>query len=1169
MNRAASLLTLCLPMLLWIAPAAVFLGPLVAEAQTAEAQTRGVMAGVVTDENTKEKIKDAFVILQCACLQGTRETRTNAAGLYSFTNLPPGTYTVQVLVGKADVSKTVTLPRGAKFRANFLINPQNEFKRKIHVAATAVRGDTAAASKISMEEAKNLPVGGSGRDFTSVVDISPTASRDSAGISLAGTTGAESKYTVEGANVTNPAFGTVGATVVQEFVEEVEVLESGYDAEFGGASGGVVAARRVGGTNKVRGQAVFRYTPRLAKPRFIIATDESLRVTEVPDYQLESVVAVTGPIIKDKLFFSVGLNIVGDKRHLVQSFYHRLDKDSSGGYEDCQYENGANDCVKGGNYIASKKFAEQEFNRGNAFGRVLLGLDWIINPKHRLRFTFTGGPDFNRTTYRLPFTSDPNAFGTNPAANPLGGASRIANGIINDAFGWTVAQQNVVALNYQGRVADDKLEIDAGIAYVNQSFQEAWRLDNPELKNIPATQQQDNQGKNLYELLDADQAVGLVSGARTACNATGLPGLACPTRRWISGGIGEYDRATQHRVGGELKLTHFFNALGSHQLKYGTLLEHLAFQQNYAYSGETSKFDNQPGGCNGKNGGEWCYEDGEYNVSMQPRVNNHRYIVVNTDNPDIRATIGFGRARHEQDDLRAIATDRGHGARVNAYDETTSTQNYAVFLQDKWAILSNLYLNAGVRWEVQDMRDILGNRAMLIWDNVAPRIGLVYDWTDEGRSRLYASYGWFYQQLPLQLNNRVFGGLVDVRRTYRNSDCEGKSTTIAGPNGEEGFQRTRLGQPTEWCTDIGAVTTGLTTGSIVPKLKGQYNEQFQVGYEQEVIEDLVLGVQWLHTDLGRAVEDVSVNDGQTFFVANPGVAVDGDDIRSKLRECREFERLRDEARQNADPNDDSDARYAREADACNRLVDGYQKINERFSRPTRNYDAWTFRVQKRFAKNWLLLASYTYSRLIGNYDGFVDPINGSINIGASTQYDLPELVRNSFGPLAFNQPHRFKLDGFYSFDLQEAGRLTLGTSLRVNSGFAVNIRADNNRYFGQYLVYVLPRGSGGRIEPNYQWNLSVGYAYPLPGELELEFVARLFNVTNAKAVLRVDEVYSFSATRPIPGGDLGDLKHAKVQNPSNPTDFFQPTILQPQGNYGVETQFQQPLSAQFELRLRF
>jgi hypothetical protein len=238
-----------------------------------------------------------------------------------------------------------------------------------------------------------------------------------------------------------------------------------------------------------------------------------------------------------------------------------------------------------------------------------------------------------------------------------------------------------------------------------------------------------------------------------------------------------------------------------------------------------------------------------------------------------------------------------------------------------------------------------------------------------------------------------------------------------------------------------------------------------------------------------------------------------------------------------------------------------------FNRPTRTFDAWTLQVTKRFAHNWMLRASYTYSRLIGNYDGFVDRDSGAINIGASTQYDIPEIVRNSFGPLSYDQPHRIKLDGFYMFNLEEAGRLTLGSSFRFSSGYPVNVMASTSRYPAG--VYVLPRGSGGRVQPNYQWNVSLAYVYPLREELELEAMVRLFNVTNAKAVLRVDEVYSFQNTRAIAGGDLADLKHAKIRNASNPSSFFDRTILAPQGNYGVEQRFQTPLAAQFELRLRY
>ena len=231
----------------------------------------GIINGTVKNSNTDQPIAGALVVLQCSCLGGQQERFTNERGIYSFTDLPQGNYTIQVLSGKANTSKVTELPRGAKFRANFSVNPEQDAPTVIVVDATPVDvASTSTGIKIGMEEAKKLPVGSNtSRDFTAVVDLVPTATRDAADISLAGTTGAETKYTIDGANVSSPSTGVVGATLIQEFVQDVEVKESGYEAEYGGASGGQVSARRLGGTNKLRGEAGFRFTPLLAQPRFI------------------------------------------------------------------------------------------------------------------------------------------------------------------------------------------------------------------------------------------------------------------------------------------------------------------------------------------------------------------------------------------------------------------------------------------------------------------------------------------------------------------------------------------------------------------------------------------------------------------------------------------------------------------------------------------------------------------------------------------------------------------------------------------------------------------------------------------------------------------------------------------------------------------------------------
>ncbi len=1041
-----------------------------------------------------------------------------------------------------------------------------EFKRVISVRAQPVRQNASAGRTITMEEIRQIPVSGaSSRDFTAVVETSATASRDSVGISLAGATGAESKYTVEGATVNNPAFGTVGATIVQEFIEQVEVIESGYEAEYGGASGGQVIVRRSSGTNRLRGVARFTFTPRLAAPRFIVATDNAVRTTETPDYVMQGVLAASGPIIKDRLFWSAGVSITGSRATLAQAFHHRVDRDGSGGYEGCPLLNGAFDCAPGQGHIATRRFAEQSFRTRGIGVSYQLGLDWYLNPRHRVGLTAQGSPSFSRRSYRQ---APRGPFDPNLVTDPLGGSSLVANGVVNDHFGWDRNDVLLTAMTYRGRLADDRIELDANLAYSRFSDQTAWRLDDPSQRERPAIQYTDTEGSSLFERLDEDGSLGLVPGVAEACNGPNTSGMACPVRQWMSGGLGQYGRDRNQRAQADLALTHFFTAGGSHQVKYGVNFEHLVRRTESRYSGSNDSdfydrcaqqgLGDQPEGA----GGEWCFDraNGGYDISNALRVDNHRYVRVDLDNPDLRTTFGYGRVRKEDQQLRAIATPDGAGIRAPYYDETLHTTNYGLFLQDRWALLSNLYLSAGLRWELQDMRDVLQRRAIFIRDNVAPRVSIVYDWTDEGRSRLFANYGMFFNPLPTQLSSRVFGGLVDVRRTYREQDCSGRRISIRG----ETFSLEENGVPSEFCTDVAASTSQLTEGAVVPRLKGQYNHHFQLGYEHEVIEDLVVGTHWQHTQLGRAVEDVSTNGGFDHIIANPGEAVATEDIERQRAECAELGGRID----GLDVDDPERANLARQLQRCETLVDAFSRVGGMFDRPSRSFDALTFQVRKRFARGWLFTASYSYSRLRGNYDGFVDPITGAINLGSSVQYDTPELVRNSFGPLSFDTPHRVKLDGFYMFDLRESGRLTVGTSFRRASGYPISLRGGHTLYGGA-PIYVLPRGMGGRIDPNHMWNASLAYAYPLPGNLEIEASFRILNLTNAKATVRVDEVYSYQNTRAVAGGDMQDLKHTKIQSAADPNSFYQRTIIAKQGNYGVETSFQVPLSASFELQLRF
>ena len=54
----------------------------------------------------------------------------------------------------------------------------------------------------------------------------------------------------------------------------------------------------------------------------------------------------------------------------------------------------------------------------------------------------------------------------------------------------------------------------------------------------------------------------------------------------------------------------------------------------------------------------------------------------------------------------------------------------------------------------------LGTNAMVMRNMWAPRLGVLYDWTKEGRSKIYGHWGRFYESIPMDINDRSFGGEV-------------------------------------------------------------------------------------------------------------------------------------------------------------------------------------------------------------------------------------------------------------------------------------------------------------------------------------------------------------------------------------------------------------------------
>jgi hypothetical protein len=153
-----------------------------------------------------------------------------------------------------------------------------------------------------------------GRDFTSLATQAAGANNEQkmSGLSIDGSTSAENRVVIDGVETTNTLVGTPGQYLVTDFVEELQVKSSGYSAEYGGSTGGVLNAITRTGSNAWHGDALLYWSGDAldAGPRRRCGSIGSSRAEYVNTprrlHQLEPGFTLGGPIVRDKLWFFAG-----------------------------------------------------------------------------------------------------------------------------------------------------------------------------------------------------------------------------------------------------------------------------------------------------------------------------------------------------------------------------------------------------------------------------------------------------------------------------------------------------------------------------------------------------------------------------------------------------------------------------------------------------------------------------------------------------------------------------------------------------------------------------------------------------------------------------------------------------------------------------------------------
>ena len=233
---------------------------------------------------------------------------------------------------------------------------------------------------------------------------------------------------------------------------------------------------------------------------------------------------------------------------------------------------------------------------------------------------------------------------------------------------------------------------------------------------------------------------------------------------------------------------------------------------------------------------------------------------------------------------------------------SASSSNQGVFMQDSWTINNRLTFNVGVRLEKETVPSFSdgGQNIEFGWgDKIAPRFGVAFDLTGDGKTKLFASYGWFYDRFKYELPRGSFGGDF-FRRDYfeiRSSTGENRSNytpsvilgnvpDIIGGNCPDPADPTQpyptLGNGLSICQfdfRIATNTTGadvFQNGAIDPDIKAALQSEYTFGIERQLANNFLISGRYTHKQVDRAVEDIGViNDqgSEAYVIGNPGLGL--------------------------------------------------------------------------------------------------------------------------------------------------------------------------------------------------------------------------------------------------------------------------------------------------------
>jgi hypothetical protein len=819
-------------------------------------ETTGGLQGTVKDPSGAV-VPNAKVVATASTLVGEKVVNTDAGGYYRFANLPPGNYTLTISAdGFTTVKRELTLEVGHLPTVDFILEV-GKASQVVEVSSAAPVIDVTTnvtTTNVTENVLQNIPHGTS---YQSVIQFAPaarneplmgnnsmggyvgngsggsspgnTANGGNFGFSVAGGSDSENSYLVEGQETANLIGGYSHTNVPTEFIDQVEIKNSGIQAEHGGALGGVVNVVMKKGTNDYHGSVFSSFendamdaTQIPPRSQFNPLSNQTQTNWGIIDPQFETYVfkkdrfsnilpgfTFGGPIWKNHIFGFVAFN------PWVQDLERPVDYDQPNGL-------GGLGVVK--------------FSQNTRTYYTTARVDAEITQKLRVYASWLYQLQ-KQYGENMPFPDSANGlFNTSSSIDPATYSHNLGytapNSTTNAGVDYSLTPRLIITGRF-GYYFEN---------YHDFGFPTGGQLTSWYTNGVGGT---DVYGNPLPA--DLQQPLGFINAANSQ-NFT----------------LRNANKAIQ----GDANVAWFHTGWhGTHNFKFGYQLNRLSNNIAQHYNEPFTQY--------------WVGKGNNY-APIGP-VGDANCAAVEAQLGITACTGQYGYVVVQDFGSLGQATSWNHGffAQDSWQIARGLTINAGLRIEREWLPAEN-QPQGGISHPIN-----------FGWgDKVAPRIGVAWDPTGHGKMKIFGGYGQFYDQMKLNLAISSFGGQYwqncyyalntsDIASIAPKYDANGR---YCGGVGSTSATEANWGGPTpaglvflenqNYRTNPTTCSTcTLTEEGVAPGLKPYKQHESTLGFDYQLAPSLAFEARWDRRRLDHVIEDSALANpaiGETFVIVNPG-----------------------------------------------------------------------------------------------------------------------------------------------------------------------------------------------------------------------------------------------------------------------------------------------------------